>query len=99
MAPQFDEFHVSHYAEWHMFEKHGVDLDEAMEAAESTDRHTRTYGTQEGEKRYVVPGKTESGRRLWVVFADEGNGVGRVITAYDPLNKGDMARHRQMRGD
>lgn len=99
VAPIIEEFRVSPYAERHMLEKHGVDLEDAVDAAESTSRQTRTYSAESGENRYVIPGKTEAGRRLWVIFADEGGGTGRIITAYDPLSRRDAARHKQMRGD
>lgn len=100
VAPIIEEFRVSPYAERHMLEKHGVDLEDAVSAAESTPRQTRTYSAESGENRYVIPGRTETGRRLWVIFADdEGGGTGRIITAYDPLSKRDAARHKQMRGD
>ncbi len=99
MAPIIEEFRVSSYAEGHMLDAHGVDLAEAIEAAESTPRQARTYGMRSGENRYVIPGKTSAGRRLWVVFADEGGGVGRIVTAYDPLGRRDATKHRKMRGD
>jgi uncharacterized DUF497 family protein len=99
MAPVIEEFRVSVHAEQHMLYAHGVSLDEAIEAAESTPRQSRTYGTPSGASRYVIPGKTSAGRRLWVVFADEGGRIGRIVTAYDPLGRRDATKHRKMRGD
>jgi uncharacterized DUF497 family protein len=99
MPPIIEEFRVSPAAAQHMLEKHAVDVEEALEAAESTDRHYRTYGGENGEKRYILPGKTEAGRRLWVVFSDEGLGYGRIITAREPATRRSLGRHRDMRGD
>ena len=99
MAPVIDEFWASLRAQWHMLAKHGVPLEDAIEAAESTERHYRTSSGETGERRYVVPGKTTDGWRLWVVFADEGGRRGRIITAFEPQNAKDQARHRRMRGD
>jgi uncharacterized DUF497 family protein len=82
-----------------MLAKHDVEFVEAVEAGESSDRHYRTYSDGTGERRYVVPGRTADGRRLWVVFADEGDRCGRIITAFEPTDRNDLARHRRMRGD
>ena len=94
-----EEFRASRSAQRHMAAKHGVDVEEALEAAGSTPRHYRTYRAEAGERRYLVPGKTEDGRRLWVVFADEGGGRGRIITARTAQGSNDHARHRRLRGD
>jgi uncharacterized DUF497 family protein len=99
MPPIIDEFRASVSAQRHMIVKHDVTLEEAAEAARSTQQHYRTYSDDAGERRYVAAGKTPDGRRLWVVFADEGGRRGRIITAFDPVNRKDTARHRRMRGD
>ena len=99
MPPIIDEFRASVSARQHMIVKHDVTPEEAAEAAQSTQQHYRTYSDGIGERRYVVAGKTSGGRRLWVVFTDEGDRRGRIITAFDPVNQKDRARHRRMRGD
>jgi len=99
VAPIIDEFRVSTRAEEHIRGDHGVEVDEAIEAAESTQRYYRTHSGRFGGKRYVVPGRTGGGRRLWVVFEDEGNRRGRIVTAFEPVDSKDTARHKRYRGD
>ena len=99
MVPIIEEFRVSPNAERHMLEKHGVELEEALEAAESTHRHYRTHSRRPEDRRYVLAGKTSSGRRLWVAFDDEGNGCGRIVTAREAIGRRDIARHKQLKGD
>jgi uncharacterized DUF497 family protein len=99
MPPIVEDFRASVHARRHMLAKHDVEFVEAAEAAESTERQYRTYSDDADERRYVVPGKTTDGRRLWVVFADEGDRCGRIITAFEPTDRNDRARHRRMRGD
>jgi uncharacterized DUF497 family protein len=99
MPPVIDEFWASMAAQWHLVADHHVAIEEAVEAAESSQRHYRTHSGGSTERRYVVPGKTADGRRLWVVFADEGHRRGRIITALDPAGQQDRVRHRRMRGD
>jgi hypothetical protein len=88
-----------------MLEKHGVTLEEAIEAAESTYVHNPGRPAPEsqpaslGGRRYIIPGKTDTGRRLWVVVAYEGQGRARLVTAYEPLTEHDRAQHRRFRGD
>ncbi|MCX7598712.1 MAG: BrnT family toxin [Armatimonadetes bacterium] len=79
--------------------KHGVSFDEAVEAAGSSPRYYRTHATAAGERRYMVPGKTADGRHLWVIFVDEGNGIGRIITARPVQGRRESARHKRLRGD
>ena len=86
-------------AQWRMLADHDVAIEEALEAAASSQRHYRTHSGESTERRYVVPGKTMDGRRLWVVFADEGRRRGRIITAFEPVGQQDRVRHRRMRGD
>ena len=99
MPPVIEEFRASPSAQRHMVAKHGVYLEEAIEAAESSSRHYRIYSDDAGERRYAVAGKTGDGRRLWVVFADEGGGRGRIIAAFEPAGRKDQTRHQRMRGD
>jgi uncharacterized DUF497 family protein len=99
MAPVIDEFWASVRAQRHMLTDHDVAIEEALEAAASSRRHYRTYSARPNERRYVVPGKTLDGRRLWVVFADEGGRRGRVITAYEPASERSLTQHRRRRGD
>ena len=82
-----------------MFEKHGVTVDEALEAAETAPQYRRTRSGPEGQPRYYVAGRTFDGRRLWVIFEDEGGGCGRIVTAREPAGAQERARHRRMRGD
>ena len=53
MSPIIEEFWATALAQRHMIAKHGVQLDEALEAAESTERHFRTESPIAGENRYV----------------------------------------------
>ena len=105
MAPVIHEFRVSPSAEAHMFDKHEVTLDEVLEAADSSLVHQRAGSESEfslnptGDRRYLIAGKTETGKRLWVIFANEGQGVGRIISAREAMGKQERERHRRMRGD
>ncbi len=84
---------------------HRVMLDEALEALDEapTYQPARAEGAASlnptGEPRYLAAGKTESGRRLWVIFADEGGGVGRILTAREARGASERSRHRRMRGE
>jgi uncharacterized DUF497 family protein len=105
MPRRVEEFWASPSAEEHIADKHGLTLEEVLEAAHSsrayqparTDSHDSSHPT--GEKRYTIAGKTESGKRVWVVFADEGDGWGRIITAREARGQGERSRHKRMRGD
>ena len=99
MAPIIEEFWASAQARAHMLAKHGIDCEEALEAAESTARHYRTWSGVQADRRYVIPGKTEAGRRVWVLYDDEGEGRGRIVTAREAVGRQDLARHRRLRGD
>ncbi len=99
MPPVIDLFWASLPAQRHMIVKHGVELDEAIEAAEGTSRQYRTSDSPTGRRRYIVPGRTGDGRRLWVVFEDEGQGRGRIITAREAASERERARHKRQRGD
>jgi uncharacterized DUF497 family protein len=105
MSPRFVEFWVSESAARHMLEKHDVTVEEALEAAYSTDAWTPLHAAPDDspnwtpEPRYGIPGKTDDGRRLWVIVAHEGSGVGRILTAFEPASATARARHRRMRGN
>lgn len=99
MPSRIEEFWASARAQDHMLTKHGVSLDDAVEAAESAPVFQRARDSSDGERRYLAVGKTASGRRLWVIFADEGNGRGRIITAREPRGRDERSRHRRLRGD
>jgi uncharacterized DUF497 family protein len=99
MPPRIRALRVSRHAGEHMEEKHGVTAEEAMEAAHGARTYRRTHGGAGGERRYMAPGKTYGGRRLWVVVADEGFGRGRIISAWEPQSKADVSRHRQLSGE
>lgn len=75
------EWWASGSAMQHMLDDHGVEWNEVEEVLvqELPFRRVRTV---RGEKRYVLHGATDGGRRLTVVFALEGP-IARVITAYD----------------
>jgi uncharacterized DUF497 family protein len=99
------EFRISKSAEMHIFEKHGLELEEIIEAADSS-RAYMPAGAEPsdslnatGHRRYMVAGKTECGRRVWVIFADEGDGIGRIITAREATGKQECQRHRRVRGN
>jgi len=93
------EFRISRMAAEHVRGKHGVSEEEALEAAESSQAWRRATDGPGGEKRYLVAGRPASGRRLWVVFADEGLGRGRIVTAREAAGRAEIADHRRMRGD
>jgi uncharacterized DUF497 family protein len=99
MAPIIEEFRVSEWAARHMLDKHDVTEEEALEASESTSRHERLHAGMTRDRRYVIAGKTENGRRIWVFFDDEGGGSGRIVSAREAYGKQDVARHKHMRGD
>ena len=91
-------FRVTRRAAHHILEKHDVTEEEPLEAVQSSVVHRRARDDPRGRWRYVVAGKTGEGRRLWVVFEDEGPGQARIITAREPSGE-DRTRHRRMRGD
>lgn len=105
MAPRIDEFWISRSAAEHILLKHGLFADEVVEAAESSGIHQPAHQETDeslnatGHKRYLIPGKTDSGSRIWIIFADEGEGRGRIITAREVVGKGERERHRRMRGE
>jgi len=105
MPQRIEAFWASASAQQHMLEKHGVTLEEALEAVDSSPVYQPAQAEPPSslhptdERRYLVAGKTQAGRRLWVVFADEGEGRGRLITAREPRGQAERARHKRMRGD
>jgi len=82
-----------------MLDKHDVTYEEACEAAESTANYLRTTDGPGGERRYIAAGRTGADRRLIVIFADEGAGQGRIITAREPRGRKEEARHRRAGGN
>lgn len=105
MPRRIREFWASASAEEHILDKHGITLEEVLEAAESSPVYQAAKGEPENslnptsEKRYLIAGKADSGKRLWIVFADEGDGRGRIITAREAQGRAECARHRRMKGD
>jgi uncharacterized DUF497 family protein len=99
MPPRIRKLRVGPFAGDHMEEKHGVAAEEAIEAAEDARTYRRTHGGKGGERRYLAPGKTLGGRRLWVVVVDEGFGRGRIVSAWEPRSKADVSRHRHLSGE
>lgn len=103
MSPRLVEYWASPSAIEHMWFDHGVSLEEAIEAAQSTSTYRPGHPRQllDGtiERRYVIPGKTGGDRRLWVVVADETAERARILTAWEPVAKHDRALHRRTRGD
>ncbi|HZS00925.1 MAG TPA: BrnT family toxin [Chloroflexota bacterium] len=59
--------------------RHGVSFEEAEEACYSEERHVR----RGRDGLYKVFSRTDAGRLLLVVLADQGRGVWRVVTARD----------------
>ena len=99
MAPRITEFYATRKARAHILDKHGITLEDALEAVESTPRYRRTRSGPDGEPRYYVAGRTQDGRRLWVIFAHERGGRGRIITAREATGETERSRHKRMRGD
>ncbi len=105
MSPRVVEFWVSASAARHMLERHDVTVEEALEAAHSTlvflPGHPARAAGPDGvmERRYILPGRTDEGRRLWVIVGYEGGGVARIITAYEATGSRNRALHRRARGD
>jgi len=105
MPRRIEDFWASPSAQEHILDKHGISLEEVLEAAESSPVYQPAKAASQeslnptDEKRYLVAGKTDSGKRLWVVFADEGDGRGRIITAREAQGRAERARHKSMKGD
>jgi uncharacterized DUF497 family protein len=92
-------------AQEHILDKHGTSPEEVLEAAGSSPVYppakTGPQGSPNptGEKRCLVVGKTDSGKRLWAVFADEGDGRGRITAAREAQRRAERARRKSMKGD
>ncbi|MBU0606842.1 MAG: BrnT family toxin [Armatimonadetes bacterium] len=99
MAPIIEEFRVSDAARRHILVKHGVDPEDAIEAAGSTSRHYRLAAGPTHDRRYAIAGKTEDGRRIWVFYDNEGGRTGRIVSAREARGQQDVAHHKRMRGD
>lgn len=75
MAFDWDDANIDHIV------RHGVDPEEAEEAAADPDRVAApAYRAQNGERRQAVTGKTAGGRLLTVVLTRRGD-LFRVVTA------------------
>lgn len=98
MSALLTEFWTSPLAQQHMLEKHNISFEEAEHAAAEAPVYTR-QSMGRGEPRYLAAGKTAAGRRLWVIFADEGQGRGRIITAREPHGRKELTWHRQHRNE
>ncbi len=105
MARARFHFEVPPKAEEHMLQAHDVTPEEAVEAArgapfyEGEEDASPPRALHSRGRRYTIAGKTISGRRLWIVFEDMGDGVARIITAIPPRDKAQQQRHRRQRGD
>jgi hypothetical protein len=76
MNADWDEFNIEHIAD------HNVSPNEAEEALLDRNRVSIQSNKRNGEKRWVIVGKTYGGRLLVVVFTRRGEQI-RVVTAYD----------------
>ena len=63
-------------------DKHNVDLEQAVEAIMDPD-HLYENDPQGHWGRFIVVGRTRTGRLLHVIISDEGLPIVRLITAYD----------------
>lgn len=62
--------------------EHGVELDEAIEAI-ADPNHSYHNDPQGNWGRFLIVGKTRTGRLLQVIISDEELPIIRIITAYD----------------
>jgi uncharacterized DUF497 family protein len=74
MDADWDEFNIEHIA------RHNVCPNEAEEALLDRNRVSIESNTRNGERRWVILGKTYGGRLLVVVFTRRGEQI-RVVTA------------------
>ena len=79
---KLDRFYATRAAREHMAAKHHVEWHEVREVLSGTVRAVRTRDVC-GEKRYVINGHADSGRRLRIVVAGESLDTFRVITAFE----------------
>ena len=66
--------------------KHGVqywEIEEAFENIYIVLKNKKIKSIEKQEKRKVLMGQTNSGRYLFIVFEDKGNGIARPISARD----------------
>lgn len=76
MDADWDEFNIEHIA------RHNVYPNEAEEALLDRNRVSMESNTRNGERRWVILGKTYGERLLVVVFTRRGEQI-RVVTARD----------------
>jgi len=76
-----------------MLQKHGVEFDEVVEVLAAVSGAHRVQGRSVDERRYMADGRTQSGRRLCVVFVREQGSRVRIITAYEPQGRKQRRRH------
>ncbi|MHB1527364.1 MAG: BrnT family toxin [Candidatus Dormibacteria bacterium] len=74
--------------------RHGPESSEFEEALDDPRRRSEPAYNSRGKRRWVMPGATESGGILFVVFAKKGRGI-RVVTARPAT---DRERRRYQRG-
>lgn len=88
MAFDWDDANIDHIA------RHGVDPEEAEEAATDLNRvAAQAYRAQNGERRQAVTGKTIYGRLLTVILTRRGDFF-RVITARE-ANESERRAYRR----
>ncbi len=70
-------------AKKHMREKHAVGWADVAEIMSQERLQPRKARSGRHERRYSVVGRTETGRRLRLIFAIEEGNKARVVTAYE----------------
>jgi uncharacterized DUF497 family protein len=93
LLPTPDDIYASPAAREHMLVKHDVEFEEAVEVLTTVPGGQRVRGGSPGERRYMMDGQTDSGRRLRVVFVRESGRRIRVITAYESGGRKRRRRH------
>ena len=84
-AYEWDTLNIDHIA------RHGVEPREAEAAC----RGESTVVLRGREGRYLVYGRTGTGRYLFIVLHSLGGGVGRIITARDMTQRERQLYHRR----
>ncbi|MEN6548374.1 MAG: BrnT family toxin [Armatimonadia bacterium] len=101
MPRRIEEFWASASAQERILDKHEITLEEAESSPvyQPVKAEPQASLNATGEKRYLVAGKTDSSKQLWIVFADEGDGRGRIIAAREAQGRAERVRHKSMKGD
>ncbi|MFH1258351.1 MAG: BrnT family toxin [Elusimicrobiota bacterium] len=81
---EWDDNNISHIL------KHAVSPNEVEEACFNT-----PFTLRSKDGRYLVYGRSDAGRYLFVVLVDKGHGVIRLITARDMEDKDRKLYHRK----